>query len=198
MDYLNELNLNNYYSLCNFDSHYNVDSQSFYQENISEIPEFDFEAQKQEIIAWAKNKNMSYHEVNNDGGCQFYAFACAFNKILKKNNIDSPLLSELEKNQVRGNTEEIRLVILAFSENYLTGYKTDEKINQEVDQLFDTNEWGNHYSLILLSNYYNVNIKVYDFLNKDNVRTYIFNPKDKSNDEIKLLRINSSHYDYLT
>ena len=192
MDYIDELNLNNYYDL------YNVDSQSFSQEDISKIPEFDFEAQKQEIIEWAKNKDLNYHEVNNDGGCQFYAFACAFNKILKSKNIISPLLSGLEKNQVKENTEEIRLVILAFSENYLTGYKTDEKINQEVDQLFDINEWGNHYSLILLANYYNVNIKVYDFSDKDNFRTYIFNSKEKSIDEIKLLRINSSHYDYLT
>ena len=192
MDYLDELNLNNYYDL------YNVDSQAFSQEDISKIPEFDFQAQKQEIIEWAKNKDLNYHEVNNDGGCQFYAFACAFNKILKSKNIISPLLSGLEENQVKENTEEIRLVILAFSENYLTGYKTDEKINQEVDQLFDINEWGNHYSLILLANYYNVNIKVYDFSDKDNVRTYIFNSKEKSIDEIKLLRINSSHYDYLT
>ena len=38
---------------------------------------------------------------------------------------------------------------------------------------------GNHYSLILLANYYNVNIKVYDFSDKDNVRTYIFNSKLK-------------------
>ena len=186
MDYLDELNLNNYYDL------YNVDSQAFSQEDISKIPEFDFQAQKQEIIEWAKNKDLNYHEVNNDGGCQFYAFACAFNKILKSKNIISPLLSGLEENQVKENTEEIRLVILAFSENYLTGYKTDEKINQEVDQLFDINEWGNHYSLILLANYYNVNIKVYDFSDKDNVRTYIFNSKEKSIDEIKLLRINSS------
>ena len=68
MDYLDELNLNNYYDL------YNVDSQAFSQEDISKIPEFDFQAQKQEIIEWAKNKDLNYHEVNNDGGCQFYAF----------------------------------------------------------------------------------------------------------------------------
>ena len=63
-----------------------------------------------------------------------------FQQNFKSKNIISPLLSGLEENQVKENTEEIRLVILAFSENYLTGYKTDEKINQEVDQLFDINE----------------------------------------------------------
>ena len=192
MEIYNDLDLNNY-------DFYNVDN---HPENFTSITdsslEFDFESQKRDIISWAENNNMTYHEVNNDGGCQFYAFACAYNKILKQKNVNSDILTSLEKNQEKKNTEQIRLVILAFSENYLTGYNTDSKINQEVDSLFDINEWGNHYSLILLSNYYNVNISVYDYVDKDNIRNYTFKPKEKSTDEIKLLRINNSHYDYLT
>lgn len=178
---------------------YNSDFSSLNSNNHSESElSFDFETQKNEINDWAKENNMTYHEVNNDGGCQFYAFACAYNRILKSKNVHSDILSNLEDNQFKQNTEEIRLLILAFSENYLHGYKTDSKINMEVDNLFNIEEWGNHYSLILLSNYFNVNIIVYDFDDKNNVRNYVFNPKDKSRDEIKLIRINNSHYDYLT
>ena len=194
MEIYNDFDLNN-------NDFYNVDNHPKNFNSVADTSlelDFDFESQKRDIISWAKNNNLTYHEVNNDGGCQFYAFACAYNRILKQKNVNSDILTSLEKNQEKKNTEQIRLVILAFSENYLTGYNTDSKINQEVDDLFDINEWGNHYSLILLSNYYNVNISVYDYIDKDNVRNYTFKPKEKSTDEIKLLRINSSHYDYLT
>ena len=66
--------------------------------------------------------------------------------------------TRIKYNQKKENTEEIRLHILNMCDKYIDGYNTDEKIRDEIDKLLDTKEWGNHYSLVLLSNHYNVNI----------------------------------------
>jgi hypothetical protein len=148
-----------------------------------------------EINKWALKNNFKYNTVNGDGGCQFYAFSCAYQKILKNNNIKNEIIETLVNNQIKKNTAEIRNLILALSEIYIYGYSTDTKIKSEVDQLYDITEWGNHYSLILLANFYNVNIIIYEFRNIDDVRKYKINVK--SSNEINLIRINQNHYDWL-
>ena len=150
-----------------------------------------------DIIKWGLDNKYLYRKVNNDGGCQFYAFSEAYTKILDGKGITSKILNKIKYNQKKENTEEIRLHILNMCDKYIDGYNTDEKIRDEIDKLLDTKEWGNHYSLVLLSNHYNVNIIVYNFKTKDDVEKYEIKPKEKSNDIIKLIRINNNHYDYL-